>query len=83
MGTVPRSPPYLGSTIIEVGMSTAETNSSLVNRAMHAGDFYMIDGGSPLNIIPTRHALRGCTMLRRNSLQLSGVRVRGFCLTVP
>ena len=78
MGTVPRSPPYLGSTIIEVGMSTAATNSSLVNRAMHAGDFYMIDGGSPLNIIPTRHALRGCTMLRRNSLQLSGVRVRGF-----
>ena len=78
MGAVPRSPPYLGSTVIEVNMSAAETNSSLVRRAMSTGDFYMIDGGSPLNIIPTSHALRGCTMLRRNSLKLSGIRVRGF-----
>ena len=78
VGAIPRSPPYLGSTIIEVNMSAAETNSSLVSRAMRTGDFYMLDSGSPLNIIPTSHALRGCTMLRRNSLQLSGIRVRGF-----
>jgi hypothetical protein len=49
MGAITRSPPYLGSSIIEVGMSTAETDSSL-------------DSGSPVNIIQTTHALRGCSL---------------------
>jgi hypothetical protein len=75
---IPRSPPYLGSTIIEVGMSTAETDSSLVSRAMRVSDFYMMDSGSPLCILPVGHVLRGCSLLRRNSLRQSPVRVQGF-----
>jgi hypothetical protein len=78
LGEIARSPPYFGSMIVEVNLSTPQTVSDLVRAAMRAGDFYMIDGGSPLHIIPTRHALRGCTLLKRGSLRQSGVRVRGF-----
>ena len=59
-------------------MSTAESDSSLVSRAMREGDFYMMDSGSPLCILPVGHVLRGCSLLRRNSLRQSPVRVRGF-----
>jgi hypothetical protein len=63
MGAITRSPPYLGSTIIEVGMSTAETDSSL-------------DSGSPVNIIPATHAMRGCSLYS----ELYWIRTLGFSL---
>ena len=78
MGAVPRPPPYFGSTIVEVGMSMPQTNTDLVRSAMRRGTYYMLDGGSPIHLMPPVHALQGWSQIVRGTLRQSSVRAKGF-----